>query len=227
MAADRRALRALRTFGRAGHAGCALALVLLSACGPTTARHSMGTGEARSVAELEEDGLRVQLLPYTAAMESRSFGIDLHREQTMAVELKLSRAAGDASTLKIRRTGIRGRFADGTVRDAMDARKLTERTRTGTTGAIIATAVVGGVVGAALPLVIASTQLAMDADVRKSRLYESSVLTLAQLDEQHPDAFGFVFFDLEGLPDRRLVAVDIEFENTTASRLDEMTVRLP
>jgi hypothetical protein len=92
---------------------------------------------------------------------------------------------------------------------------------------MIATAVVGSVVGAALPLVIASTQLAMDADVRRSRLYESSVLTLAELDELHPDAFGFVFFDLAGLSDRRLVAIDIEFENASASRLDEMTVKLP
>jgi len=204
-----------------------LLFAVLSACGPTTARHSIGTGEARGVVESQGDGLRVQMLPYTAAMESRSFGIDLHKEATMAVELKLSRQSGDASLLKVRRTGIRGHFADGAVRDAMDARKLSERTRTGTTGALVATVVVGSLVGATLPLLIASTGLAMEADVRKSQLYQSSVLTTAQLDDQNPEAFGFVFFDLTGLHDRRLVAVDVDFENASASRLAAMTVKLP
>jgi hypothetical protein len=37
----------------------------------------------------------------------------------------------------------------------------------------------------------------------------------------------FVFFDLAGLHDRRLVAVDVDFENASASRLAAMTVRLP
>lgn len=175
-------------------------------CGARAVPSVLSAADNAAVIRHSDQGLDVLLAPYTGEQEQQAFGVNLQENGIMAVEMKFVRNADGAGVLKVRRTGVRAQFSNGSKRDALDPRKVYERHRINA----IPAAVAFGLIGAAI---------ANSEDSKRRDAFHESGFTSAQLDDHQPEASGFVFFDVTGIHDPALAAVDLEFEDSSTASL--------
>jgi hypothetical protein len=195
--------------------------VFAAACLPRAAPLAIGKASAPGVVAHSGHGLRVLVLPYTAAQEKKAFGVDLHARSVMAVEIRIEREAGNTSMLKIRRTGVRAHFPGGSTRDALDPAKVHQRARIGVLND-------GLLMQVALATENPATLLAppSDEDRRRGEVFANSSVASVKLDDQHPVLAGFVYFDLAGVGHSSPVSLDLDFEDASKQELHTLGIPL-
>lgn len=204
--------------------GVAVSLALLlppsAGCLQPTAPLAIRATRAALVAT-EGDGLRAEVLPYTAKQAKKAFGVDLNRRSIVAVEVRFERVGQNREVFKLRRTDVRACFPDGSERDGMDPAIVYRRVQVPAVGN-------SPILGLALAAENPSTLLAptLDEDVRREAVFAASSVGVFRIDDEHPVLAGFVFFDGAGLEDRWPRCLRVEFENVSRSELRRLEVSI-
>jgi hypothetical protein len=201
---------------------CVMA-ALVSGCAPRKAPLTLDASvRPDGVARAAAHGLAVSVLPWDEAAERRAFGMSLRRSAVRTVEVRFERSGGVSSAFKVRRTGIRARFADGSARDALDPGEVYQRNHLDPNR--------GGLV-AGLQLFGETPSAVLGGpgveDQRRRVVFGSSAFAVAAIDDARPVAVGLLFFDVAGLGDARPAAIQVEFEDSTGGAIRSLEVPIP
>jgi hypothetical protein len=152
-------------------------------------------------AVVSDQNVRCSVLPYSAEMEREVFGVDLHRGAQMAVEVKIETLDENETerTFVFARHDVQGVFVDGTTRYAVDPRKVYEQNRVDKTAAMFFFGMTGYFIAQ------------REENARRAR-FAASASDEFRLDRDKPSASGFLFLDIEGIADRELTALLVEYE---------------
>lgn len=189
-------------------------------CSPDKAKGRLESPPS-SAKQLSDGPLTFYVLPDTSEMEERAFGVDLHDDKQMAVELRIDSASTDGATpmVVLYRHDVQLVFSDGTRRYPIDPMKVYEKNRVNraaTAGATMGGALAFGLVGAVVAYGVASGVATTQDDNRHQ------TLTIAGLDEvrlnQHVSSVtGFLFFDLAGIERAQARSLLIQYEDASSA----------
>lgn len=150
----------------------------------------------------KHNDLVFSVLPYSGEMEQEAFGVNLHRQHIMAVELKVEYNAGedDRTTFIFRRQDIQLFFDNKQKRYPLDPLKVYERTRINTNTSAFAFGIIGGIA-------------AQSKNKNRFSSFADAAMDQAQLDHKNKAFAGFLFFDLKRIGTGKTELLVIEYEN--------------
>ena len=161
---------------------------------------------------VSDERVKISVLPYSGEMESEVFSADLRVNEQMALEIAVENVVGNGRKFVFHRHNVVAVFGDGSRRYAAQPLKVYQKNRINKLGAYFFFGIAGYAMASA-------------ADDERLRLLGRASSALV-LDEWNPKLTGHLFFDTEGLSDRRLMQLVIDYEEVGVDELWSASVDL-